>query len=190
MDDGGPSSSQASVSTIRSRTRPSSSSRCRDGAVASSCLASSRSCISRSSRGSVIGGRSYPRDHRLVIPRLAQREPRCLLHEPGPLGGQERPVHIAVRMPGLRCRVALVSRPHQPSRQVIPRPADERVRVREQQIAHGGTLTRRPPRRRRSVLRHQLVGEPPRSGGQPPSQRRRRGPSITGDSSASPRRNR
>ena len=58
--EGGPSSSQASISTIRRRARPSSSSRSGDGGLASSCRASSRSCISRSSCGRPIGGRSYP----------------------------------------------------------------------------------------------------------------------------------
>ena len=56
-DDGGPRSSQVSVSTIRSRMRSSSSSRSGDGGRASSCRASSRSCISRSSRRKAIARR-------------------------------------------------------------------------------------------------------------------------------------
>jgi hypothetical protein len=67
-DDGGPSSSDASISTTRTRTRPSSSSRSDDGELPSRCRASSRSRISRSSSGSAIGGRSYPRNHIALIP--------------------------------------------------------------------------------------------------------------------------
>ena len=54
MDDGGPRSSGASISTIRRRVRPSSSSRLGDGGLASSCQASRLSCITRSSCGCAI----------------------------------------------------------------------------------------------------------------------------------------
>jgi len=74
-DDGGPSSSKASISTIRTRMRPCSSSRSDDGELPSRCRASSRSRISRSSCGSAIGGRSYPRNHRALIPRGRCRMP-------------------------------------------------------------------------------------------------------------------
>jgi hypothetical protein len=104
MDDGGPSSSPASVSNIRSRMRLSSSSRCGDGGVASSCRASSRSRISRSSCGSAMGRRSYPGNHSAVIAGLAEREPRGFLYEPRLLRRQQRAVHTAVRTARLLLR--------------------------------------------------------------------------------------
>jgi hypothetical protein len=59
---------------MRSRRRSSSSSRCGDGGLASSCRTSSRSCITRSSCGSAIGGRSYPTINRTLLPPASFRE--------------------------------------------------------------------------------------------------------------------
>src|SRR5215217_4571038 len=46
----------------------------------------------------------------------------------------------AVAAPRLRCSITLLPCPHETGGEVIPRPANERVRVREQQIAHDATL--------------------------------------------------
>ena len=66
-DDGGPSSSRASMSTSLRRARESSSSRSGDGGLASSRCTSSRSCITRSSSGSI------PCPKSVVAPRFMRR---------------------------------------------------------------------------------------------------------------------
>src|SRR5215208_3916595 len=73
------------------------------------------------------------------VARLAKREPRGLL-QPRLLRGQQRSVHIAVRITRLRCSITLLPCPHETGCEVIPRPANEGMRVREQGKAHGGTL--------------------------------------------------
>ena len=80
--------------------------------------------------------------HGRTCARRSRRQPCSVLQEPRLLLRQQRPVHIAVRTPRLRRAIPLCARPDEPCCQVIPRPADEGVRVREQEIAHDGTLIR------------------------------------------------
>ena len=82
---------------------------------------------------------------RLTVKRRelgSERKLRGVFYEARPLRGQQRPIHVAIRPPRLRGSVTLIARPHESLCQVIPGPASEHVRVREQQIAHGGTLRR------------------------------------------------
>jgi hypothetical protein len=73
--DGGPSSSRASISTIRNRVRLRRSSRSADGGLASSCRASRRSCSTRESSGSATVRKS--RLGRSAALAAARRGPRA-----------------------------------------------------------------------------------------------------------------
>jgi hypothetical protein len=101
--------------------------------------------------------RRRPAPLSLGRPGLADHQPRGLLHEPRLLRRQQRPVHIAARASRLGGHIALLPCPGEPRRQVVPGLALEGVRVRKEEIAHGGTLLRRADRRAFSRRRATLA---------------------------------
>jgi hypothetical protein len=144
IDVGGPSSSQASTSTIRSRVRPSSSSRSAEGGAASSRRASSRSRITCSSCGSA----SCPK---LVVPS----------GRPAPVQAEARAAGGSARVPGNNSLNTTLGRGSR--RAGSAGPARDRVDLTDRSgpcvgnARRRGACVRRPPATSPALLGTQLV---------------------------------